>query len=245
MDGKTALVTGAAGGIGRAIAEALLTRGCRVAAIDVREEPLAAFRSDAEARGWKLLTRAADVAEEKSVTDAVEHVLSEFGGLSFLVNNAGIVRDRLLVRMGSAEWNAVLRVNLDSVFFTTRAVVRSMMKAQHGRIVSISSVVALMGNPGQTNYAASKAGIIGFSRALALEVASRGITVNVVAPGFIDTDMTRALKDDARAKLIERIPAGRLGTCEDVVGAVLFLMGDGASYMTGQVIEVNGGMHLG
>ncbi|MFC2174024.1 3-oxoacyl-[acyl-carrier-protein] reductase [Acidobacteriota bacterium] len=242
---KTAIVTGASRGIGREISTKLLQNRCRVAGFDMDSEGLRDFQSHAEKSGWDLITRCVDVSDEKNATSAVEDTLEAFGKLDYLVNNAGIVRDCLLARMTTENWNTVLNVNLNGVFFLTRAVIRPMMKARTGRIVNISSIVALIGNPGQTNYAASKAGIIGFTKALALEVATRGVTVNAVAPGFIDTDMTRGLKEEARSRLIERIPAGRLGTSSDIASAVLFLLGEGASYMTGQVLEVNGGMHLG
>jgi 3-oxoacyl-[acyl-carrier protein] reductase len=185
-----------------------------------------------------------DVNDAAQVDAAIEGVMARYGRIDVLVNNAGITRDNLLMRMKDDEWNAILETNLTSVFRLSRAVLRPMMKARFGRIISIASVVGVSGNAGQTNYAAAKAGMIGFSKSLAQEVGSRGITVNCVAPGFIDTDMTKGLPEAARGKLMERIPLGKLGTPEDIAHAVVYLASDGAAYVTGVTLHVNGGMYM-
>ena len=241
LAGEIALVTGASRGIGAAIAEELAARGATVIGTATTE-------SGAQAIGERLAERGGagrvlDVSDSAVVEATLASIASEFGAISILVNNAGITRDQLLLRMKREDWDAVLATNLTGTFLCTQAVLKTMLKQRAGRIISISSVVGQSGNPGQTNYAATKAGIIGFSKALAREVASRSITVNVVAPGLIDTDMTRDISTDAQAHWASAIPLGRLGTPEDVAAAVCFLASDAAGYITGQVLAVNGGMY--
>jgi 3-oxoacyl-[acyl-carrier protein] reductase len=242
LAGRVALVTGASRGIGRAVALTLARAGARVVAA-ARGANAEATASAIAAAGGEALAVSADVTRPAEVEAMVRAALERFGRLDILVNNAGIARDQLLLRMTRDDWDAVLETNLTAAFTCAQAVLRPMLKARYGRIVLVSSVVGQMGNAGQTNYAASKAGLIGFAKALAREVASRHITVNVVAPGLIDTDMTRALTADAREAWESRIPLGRLGTPEDVAAAVCFLASDGAAYITGQVVAVNGGMY--
>jgi len=244
LAGEIALVTGASRGIGRAIALGLGAEGATVigtatgtAGVAAIDEALAAARI--RGRGIVL-----DVADGEAIDAAVAGIEAQEGAVSILVNNAGITRDTLLLRMKPEDWDAVIATNLGSVFRASKAVLRGMMKARKGRIINIASVVGLVGNPGQANYCAAKAGIGGFSRAMAREVASRGITVNVVAPGFIDTDMTRSLTDAQRGDLAARIPLGRLGQAEDIAAAVCFLAGPGAAWITGETLNVNGGMHM-
>lgn len=241
LQGRTALVTGATGGIGGAIARALVARGARVALSGTRADVLQAMAD--ELPGSVILPcRLDDAAQvEKLVPDA----LAALGQLDILVNNAGITRDGLAMRMKDEDWHQVLTVDLESAFRLARAALRPMMKARHGRIISISSVVASHGNPGQANYSAAKAGLEGMSRSLAAEVGARGVTVNCVAPGFIRSAMTDALTDDQRETMFARIPAGRFGEGEDVAAAVVWLAGDAGAYVTGQTIHVNGGMHMG
>ncbi len=244
FDGKRAIVTGAARGIGLAISRLLAAEGALVALVDLDQEALDAAVGQLSPAEGRCVAHCLDVSEPEAVKQAVTAVSKDWGGVDFLVNNAGITRDGLMMRMKKADWDLVLRVNLDSVFHFSQAVLKSMIKARHGRIVSIGSVVGAMGNPGQANYAASKAGIIGFSRSLAREVASRGITVNVVAPGFIDTEMTAGLPENVRKDLLSRVPLGRLGTVDDIARSVAFLLGDESAYITGQVLGVNGGMYM-
>ena len=244
MEGKIALVTGASRGIGQAILHELARRGARVIGTATSEAGAAAIAESlavADLKGEGLMLNVTDAAQ---VDAAIDGIMGRHGRIDILVNNAGITRDNLLMRMKDEEWDAILDTNLTSVFRLARAVLRPMMKARYGRIVSIASVVGCSGNAGQTNYAAAKAGMIGFSKSLAQEVGSRGITVNCVAPGFIDTDMTRALPDAARQKLLERIPAGKLGTPEDIAHAVAYLASAGAGYVTGTTLHVNGGMYM-
>lgn len=244
MEGRVALVTGASRGIGQAILHALGRTGAIVVGTATSESGAAAITQalgDAGLQGRGMLL---DVTDAPQVEATIEQILESFGHIDVLVNNAGITRDNLLMRMKDVEWNDILDTNLSSVFRLSRAVLRPMMKARHGRIISIASVVGAAGNAGQTNYAAAKAGMIGFSKSLAQEVGSRGITVNCVAPGFIDTDMTRALPEAARNKLLERIPLGKLGTAEDIAQAVVFLASDAAGYVTGSTLHVNGGMYM-
>ena len=241
LSGKLAIVTGASRGIGRAISLALAGRGARVVLTDVL--PADAVASEIALAGGEAETATLDVTNAESVRSAVDGVLARHGRVDILVNNAGIARDQLLMRMKREEWDAVLAINLTGAFTCAQAVLRAMMKQRSGRIISISSVVGQMGNAGQSNYAASKAGLIGFTKALAREVAARSITVNVVAPGLIDTDMTRALGESVRSEWAAKVPLGRLGTPEDVAAAVAFLASDEASYITGQVLAVNGGMY--
>ena len=243
LTGRTAIVTGASRGIGRAIALRLASAGASVVA-GAREEHAAPVAREVEAAGGTAVAVALDVTEPASITAMAGTALDRFGRIDVLVNNAGIVRDQLLLRMKPDAWDAVLATNLTAAFACCRAVLRPMLKQRSGRIVNIGSVVGRTGNPGQANYAASKAGLEGFTRSLALEVASRGITANVVAPGMIDTDMTAALGESAHDALIGRIPMARLGTAEDVAAAVCFLASDDAAYITGQVMGVNGGMYL-
>jgi 3-oxoacyl-[acyl-carrier protein] reductase len=242
LKGQVALVTGASRGIGAAIADLLAAQGAIVIGT-------ATTAAGAEAIGARLAThggagRVLDVTEGASVDSLVESIAGEFGPVAILVNNAGITRDQLLLRMKDADWQDIIDTNLGSVYRTSKAVLRGMMKARHGRIVNIASVIGLTGNPGQSNYAAAKAGIIGFSKSLAREVGSRGITVNVVAPGFIDTDMTRALPEAQREALLGQIALGRLGEAGDIAQAVAFLAGPAAAYITGETLHVNGGMYM-
>ena len=243
LTGKVAMVTGASRGIGRAISAALARQGATVVLTDVLAEAVTAAARDLAAEGARTDAAALDVTSLEGAQAVVETVLQRHGRLDVLVNNAGIARDKPLVRMTREDWDAVLGVNLGGAFACTRAAVRPMMKQRSGRIISISSVVGQMGNAGQANYAASKAGLIGFSKALARELASRGITVNVVAPGLIDTDMTRALPEDVQKDWLSKVPLARFGTTDDVATAACFLATDEASYITGQVLAVNGGMY--
>ncbi|MFI5177480.1 MAG: 3-oxoacyl-[acyl-carrier-protein] reductase [Vicinamibacterales bacterium] len=243
MEGRVALVTGASRGIGRAIARALAARGAAVVAA-AREQHAAAVVDEIRAAGGTAEAASIDVTDGAAVESAVAAALARFGRLDVLVNNAGIARDQLLLRMKREDWDAVVATNLTAAFTCAQAVLKPMIKQRSGRIINITSVVGQAGNAGQSNYAASKAGLIGFTKALALEVASRNITVNAVAPGLIETDMTRAISDGAHATWAERIPLKRLGTPEDVAAAVVFLASDEAAYITGQVLAVNGGMYL-
>jgi 3-oxoacyl-[acyl-carrier protein] reductase len=242
LTGKTALVTGATGGIGGAIARALHGAGAHVVLSGTREAVLADLAKDL---GERASVAAANLSDPESVDGLVGRAEEAAGApLDVLVANAGITRDGLLMRMKDEDWNEVLKVNLESYFRLSRAVLRGMMKRRAGRIVGITSVVGVMGNPGQTNYAASKAGMIGFSKALAQEVASRGITVNCIAPGFIESPMTDALNETQKTQILSTIPAGRLGSGEEVAAACVYLASDEAAYMTGQTLHVNGGMAM-
>jgi 3-oxoacyl-[acyl-carrier protein] reductase len=243
LSGKAAIVTGASRGIGRAIALRLASAGARVVA-GARADHAEPVAREIETAGGAAVAVELDVTQTASVAGMAQTALERFGRIDVLVNNAGIVRDQLLLRMKPEDWDAVISTNLTAAFACCRAVLRPMLKQRSGRIVNIGSVVGRTGNPGQANYAASKAGLEGFTRSLALEVASRGITANVVAPGMIETDMTAALDERAQQALGGRIPMGRLGTADDVAGAVCFLASDEASYITGQVVGVNGGMYL-
>jgi 3-oxoacyl-[acyl-carrier protein] reductase len=239
LTGKTAFVTGSTRGIGHAIAQALHAAGAKVAVVGrdrARAEAVAAELGD------RTAGVACDVAQADQVEAAIAAAERALGPIDILVNNAGLTRDNILLRLTDADWNAVLDANLKGAFHTTRAVIKGMMKRRAGRIVNITSIVGLTGNKGQANYAASKAGLIGFTKSVAKEYASRGILANCVAPGFIETDMTAALPDEARATLLQDIALGRLGRPEDVAGAVLFLASDLAGYVTGQVLVVDGGM---
>ena len=241
LDGRTALVTGATGGIGAAIARALHAQGAQVALTGRRAAELEAL---AAALGERTLVAAADLADPEAPAKLVEAVEGKFGGLDILVNNAGFTRDMLALRMGDADWNAVLEVDLTAPFRLARAALRGMMKKRHGRIISIASIVGVTGNAGQANYAAAKAGLIGMSKSLAQEVATRGVTVNVVAPGFVQTAMTDALPEAARTALLARIPTQKMGTPDDVAGAVAYLASNEAGWVTGQTLHVNGGMAM-
>lgn len=244
LEGQIALVTGASRGIGQAVAMALGKAGATVvgtATTDSGAEKIGEYLAAAGIAGAGLPL---NVADQTQIEATVETIQQRFGDVSILVNNAGITRDNLLMRMKDDEWDDIMETNLKSVFRLTRVVLRPMTKARYGRIISIASVVGVMGNAGQTNYSAAKAGIIGFSKSLAREVGSRNITVNCVAPGFIDTDMTRALPDAQRQALLGHIPLGRLGQAEDIGAAVAFLASPHAGYITGSTLHVNGGMHM-
>jgi 3-oxoacyl-[acyl-carrier protein] reductase len=243
LSGRIALVTGASRGIGRTIAERLAARGAVVAAAARGENAQATVNTIAGA-GGRAEVVALDVTDSAAVGAAVSGVLERHGRIDILVNNAGITRDQLMLRMKRDDWDAVLGTNLTSAFALTQAVLKPMIRQRSGRIICISSVVGQSGNAGQANYAASKAGLIGFAKSVALEVASRGITVNVVAPGMIETAMTQAITEQAREQWESRIPLQRLGTTDDIASAVCFLASDEASYITGQVLAVNGGMYL-
>jgi 3-oxoacyl-[acyl-carrier protein] reductase len=242
LDGKVALVTGATGGIGAATARALHAQGAAVAITGRRAAELESLA--AELGGERVLVAPADLADPAAPAALVERVEAELGSLDILVNNAGFTRDMLALRMGDADWAAVLEVDLNAPFRLARAALRGMMKKRWGRIVSIASIVGVTGNAGQANYAAAKAGLIGMSKTLAQEVATRGVTVNVVAPGFVKTAMTDALGEAVRGKLLERIPTGRMGTPEDIGAAVLYLASPEAGWVTGQTLHVNGGMAM-
>jgi 3-oxoacyl-[acyl-carrier protein] reductase len=241
LKGKIALVTGASGGIGSAIAQALHAQGATVGLSGTREEALKAVQAELGDRAFVL---PCNLSDDDSLDQLPKQADEAMGGLDILVNNAGLTRDNLAMRLKDDDWDAVLNVNLRAAFKLSRAVLRGMMKKRWGRIIGITSVVGVTGNPGQANYAASKAGMIGMSKALAQEVASRGITVNTVAPGFIETAMTDALDDKQKEALILGIPAGRLGTGDDISSACVYLASDEASYVTGQTLHVNGGMAM-
>lgn len=242
LDGEVALVTGASRGIGAGIAEALGRAGATVVGTATTDAGAEAITARFRANGISGRGLVLDASSAASVSAAEKDIDSREGKVTILVNNAGITRDNLLLRMKDEEWDAVITTNLSSVFLTSKAFVRGMLKQRHGRIVNISSVIGAMGNAGQANYAAAKAGILGFSKSLAREVGSRGITVNVVAPGFIQTDMTDAMPEEQRARLAAQIPLQRLGTVDDVAGVVLFLASGAGGYVTGETIHVNGGL---
>ena len=243
LSGRVALVTGASRGIGRAIARRLAQQGARVIAA-ARGEHARAVVDEITAGGGQAEAMALDVTDRAATDAAIAQVLDRHQQLDVLVNNAGIARDQLMLRLKREDWDAVLATNLTAAFALTQAALKPMLRQRRGRIISISSVVGQSGNAGQANYAASKAGLIGFTKAVALEVGSRGITANVVAPGLIETDMTRGIADKAREQWESRIPLQRLGTADDVAAAVCFLASDEASYITGQVLAVNGGMYM-
>lgn len=245
LDNEIALVTGASRGIGAAIADALAKAGATVVGTATSQSGAEAISNRLAAAGCKGRGMVLDVTDTTSVESIMQAINDEFGAPSILVNNAGITRDNLLMRMKDDEWQSIIDTNLTSIFRLSKAVLRGMMKARKGRIINISSVVGAMGNAGQTNYAAAKAGIFGFTRSMAREVGSRGITVNSVAPGFIDTDMTRELSEEQRKSLIENIPLNKLGRPEDIANTVVFLASDSGDYITGETIHVNGGMYMG
>ncbi|MDA9672365.1 3-oxoacyl-ACP reductase FabG [Alphaproteobacteria bacterium] len=241
LSGRTALITGASGGIGSAIAKNLSQQGAHVILHGTRAGRLEELASEI---GTNVSVVTANLSDRDAVGGLVSEAAKATGAIDILVNNAGITRDNLFMRMKDEEWDDVLEVNLTSSMLLCRSAIRAMMKARWGRIISISSIVGVTGNPGQTNYAASKAGMIGFSKSLAAEVASRGITVNVVAPGFIETPMTDDLTDEQKQKLLGNVPAGRLGSSQEVAAAVSFLASEEAAYMTGATLHVNGGMAM-
>ena len=242
LDGKIAIVTGAARGIGRTIAEALAREGADLALCDCQVEWMNDTVAAVQALGRKAWAGAADVGNGAAVDAFVSQALAHYGRIDILVNNAGITRDKLLVRMSDEDWDQVIRINLTGAFLFSRAVARPMMKQRAGCMVNIASIIGLIGNAGQCNYAASKAGLIAMSKSMAKELAGRGIRVNAVAPGFIVSKMTDALSEDVRNQMMAAIPAGRFGTAEDVARSVVFLASEDAAYVTGQVLSVNGGM---
>jgi 3-oxoacyl-[acyl-carrier protein] reductase len=242
LTGQIALVTGASRGIGQAIADALMQSGAKVIGTATTAEGAAAIDARLKGNGGRGV--ALNVTDPKACEDIIDSIVKDFGGIQILVNNAGITRDQLAMRMKSEEWTDVIDTNLSAVFRLSQAVLRPMMKARSGRIINITSIVGHMGNPGQANYAAAKAGVSGMTRALAREIGSRNITVNCVAPGFIDTDMTRALSEEQQNALKANIPLARLGTPEDVAQAVAFLASPAAAYITGNTLHVNGGLYL-
>ena len=241
LQGKTALVTGASRGIGKAIAQQLVDLGATVIGTATSEggaQKISEYLAD---NGTGLVL---NVTQTESIEQLFATIKSDFGGVDILVNNAGITRDNLMLRMKDEEWQSIIDTNLTSVFRLSKAVLRSMMKARNGRIINIGSVVGTMGNAGQVNYAAAKAGLLGFTKAMAREVASRGITVNTVAPGFIDTDMTQELTDEQKQDIFGQVPANRLGKPEEIASAVAFLASEHAAYITGETLHVNGGMYM-
>ena len=244
LEGKKAIVTGAAQGIGQAIAECFAKAGADVAVVDLEADRCADTLQLVESQRGRGLALSANVAQWEAVKGMVDHVMKEWGRVDVLVNNAGITRDGLIMRMKEDDWNAVLQVNLTGTFYCTKAILSPMTKQRSGRIINMASIVGAIGNAGQANYAASKAAVIGFTKSVAREYASRNITVNAVAPGFIDTAMTRALNQEVRDTLLQQIPLGRLGQPAEVAEAVRFLASDAAGYITGQVVHVNGGMHM-
>lgn len=244
LQGRVALVTGSSRGIGKEIARVIAGAGAEVIVAARGLEGARATADEISGDGGRATAVAMDISDDESVVRTVDELKKAYDTIPLLVNNAGIVRDNLILRMKQHEWDDVIGTNLTGIYRLCRALVPSMVRARFGRIVNITSVVGRVGNPGQTNYAAAKAGVEGLTRSLARELSTRNITVNCVAPGFIDTDMTRDLSEDAREKLLSQVPMGRLGTPKDVASAVLFLLGDGAAYVTGTTIDVNGGMYI-
>lgn len=242
--GKIAIVTGAGRGIGREISILLASLGAHVVIADIAEGDSPTTLEEIQSKGHSAQFFKMDVSKYEEVNSTVKDVIKQCGTVDILINNAGITRDNLMMRLKEEDWDQVLDVNLKGAFNMSKAILPSMLKARKGRIINISSVIGMMGNPGQTNYAASKAGLIGLTKAIAREVASRGITVNAVAPGYIDTEMTKAIPEEVKKKLIELIPAGRLGTTRDVANGILFLCSEQADYITGQVLSINGGMYM-
>ncbi|MFQ5543679.1 MAG: 3-oxoacyl-[acyl-carrier-protein] reductase [Nitrospiria bacterium] len=245
LEGKVALVTGGAQGIGREICQSLSSLGAHVAVSDLNRDGAETAASELSAQGVEAIGIETNVADESQVKEMAKTVLAKWGQIDILVNNAGITRDQLLLRMKDTDWDAVISVNLKGVYQCMKAVLPSMSKRRQGKVVSISSIVGVIGNFGQANYAASKAAVIGLSKTVAREYASRGITVNVVAPGFIETAMTDALSESIKEKLKQQIPLSRLGSPANIADAVAFLVSDQANYITGQVLHVNGGMYMG
>lgn len=245
LGNEIALVTGASRGIGKAIAAELGNRGATVIGTATSAKGAEGISAALSASGHRGSGKELNVTDPDSIAALMKSIQEEFGAPTILVNNAGITRDNLLMRMKDDEWDSVIETNLTSAFRMSKACLRGMMKAKHGRIVTITSVIGATGNPGQANYAATKAGVIGFTKSLAREIGSRGVTVNAVAPGFIDTDMTRELPEAQQQALLEQIPLGRLGAVEDIANAVAFLCSADAAYITGETIHVNGGMYMG
>ncbi len=241
FEGKIVLVTGASRGIGKAIAQTFVARGATVIGTATSESGAAAIAEYLGSAGTGLVQ---NVTAQSSIESLFAAIKANYGEVDILVNNAGITRDNLLMRMKDDEWDDIIQTNLSSVYRLSKAVLRSMMKKRNGRIISIGSVVGTMGNAGQTNYAAAKAGLLGFTKSLAREVASRGVTVNAVAPGFIETDMTHALNEDQKGAILTQVPAGRLGSAQEIASAVVFLASDEAAYITGETLHVNGGMYM-
>lgn len=241
---KIAIVTGAGRGIGREISVLLASFGAKIIVSDIAEGNSPTTVEESQSHGGHAQFFKINVSKTDEVNASVKEILKQFGKVDILINNAGITRDNLMMRLKEEDWDQVLNVNLKGAFNMSKAILPSMLKERYGRIINISSVIGLMGNPGQANYAASKAGLIGLTKAMAREVASRGITVNAVAPGYIDTEMTKAIPEEIKKKLIEIIPAGRLGTPRDVAEGILFLCSDQAAYITGQVLGINGGMYM-
>lgn len=244
FDGEIALITGASRGIGQAIAQKLGSLSATVIGTATTETGVERITKEFSAQGFRGKGVVLDVTQPSLVEPTINRICDEFGSITILVNNAGITRDNLLIRMKETEWDAVIDTNLNSVYRVTKECLRGMMKARHGRIINIASVVGLAGNAGQSNYAATKAGMIGFAKSLAKEIGSRGITINTIAPGFIDTDMTRALTEAQRKELLQRIPLNRLGQAQEVANAVAFLASSEAAYITGETLNVNGGMYM-
>jgi len=241
LDGKVALITGAAGGLGNKIARTLHAQGATLALTDMRAEPMQQLKAEL---GDRVEWFVANLSKAEEITSLIKSVEEKFGQIDILINNAGLTRDNLFMRMSDEDWQLVLDVNLSAGFKLAKAAVRGMMKRRYGRIIGIASVVGVMGNPGQANYAASKAGMIAMNKCLAQEVGSRGVTVNSIAPGFIRTPMTDVLPDDVKAALLSKIPEGKLGEAQDIANAVVFLASDEAAYITGQTIHINGGMAM-
>ena len=244
FEGKTALITGGARGIGKVIAERFAAEGARLALCDVDMELVAETAREFTDKGYAASAYKMNVADEESVKDAVKEVVDDAGQIDILINNAGITRDGLMLRMKRADWDSVIAVNLTGTYLVSQTVVRHMVKARFGRIINIASVVGLIGNIGQANYSASKAGIFGLTKTMAKEFATRGITVNAIAPGYIETEMTATLSDEARQAFLKAVPLNRPGSPNDVAAATVFLASDDASYMTGQVLSVDGGMYM-
>jgi 3-oxoacyl-[acyl-carrier protein] reductase len=245
LDGRVAVVTGASQGIGKAIALELAKAGALVALAARNESKLAEVKAEIEAAGGKAEAFTLDVSNEDAIKAAAKDIIAKLGTVHILVNNAGVTRDGLVLRMKSADWDDVLTTNLKGAFLLTQALLQPMMKARWGRIINISSVNGELGAPGQANYAASKAGLIGLTKSLAREFASRNITVNAVAPGFVETDMTHVLTDDQKTAMLSAVPLGRAGSVADIAAAVAFLASEGAGYITGHTLDVNGGLYMG
>ncbi|MFK7960803.1 MAG: 3-oxoacyl-[acyl-carrier-protein] reductase [Phycisphaerales bacterium] len=244
MDTRVAIVTGASRGIGRAIAQRLAADGCHVVLVSRSEGPLEALRAELEAAGHSAEVRTCDVGDAAAMSGLVEGVASDCGRLDVLVNNAGITRDGLILRMSDEDFDEVIQVNLRSAFVAARAAARPMMKGRFGRIISIGSITGIIGNAGQANYAAAKAGLIGMTKTIARELASKGVTANVVAPGFVETDMVRELPEAVRAEAVKRVPLRRMGRPEEIAAAVSFLASEDGAYVTGQTLVVDGGMAM-